>query len=64
MDAWVYMDHGHVFANAQTSNVVLFAIHAAGGDLTAAARHVPSIMAFVLGLVLSRLTGAWLKKPD
>jgi uncharacterized membrane protein YoaK (UPF0700 family) len=62
MDAWVYMDHGHVFANAQTSNVVLFAIHAAGGDLTAAARHVPSIMAFVLGLVLSRLTGAWLKK--
>jgi uncharacterized membrane protein YoaK (UPF0700 family) len=62
MDAWVYVDHGHVFANAQTANVVLFAIHAAGGDFTAAARHVPSIMAFILGLVSSRLTGAWLKK--
>jgi uncharacterized membrane protein YoaK (UPF0700 family) len=62
MDAWVYMDHGHVFANAQTANVVLFAIHVAGGDFTAAARHVPSIMAFILGLVSSRLTGAWLKK--
>jgi uncharacterized membrane protein YoaK (UPF0700 family) len=61
MDAWVYMDHGHVFANAQTGNVVLFGIHAAAGDFAAAARHVPSIMAFILGLVVSRLTGAWLK---
>jgi uncharacterized membrane protein YoaK (UPF0700 family) len=62
MDAWVYMDHGRVFANAQTGNVVLFGIYVAGGDFTAAARHVPSIVAFILGLVLSRLTGAWLKK--
>jgi uncharacterized membrane protein YoaK (UPF0700 family) len=62
MDAWVYMDHGHVFANAQTGNVVLFGIHAAAGDFTAAARHVPSITAFIVGLVVSRLTGAWLKK--
>src|ERR1700733_13772272 len=62
MDAWVYVDHGHVFANAQTANVVLFGIHAAAGDLTAAARHVPSIVAFILGLVSSRLTGAWLKE--
>lgn len=62
MDAWVYMDHGHVFANAQTANVVLFGIHVAAGDLAAAARHVPSIVAFILGLVSSRLTGAWLKK--
>jgi uncharacterized membrane protein YoaK (UPF0700 family) len=62
MDAWVYMDHGHVFANAQTGNVVLFGIHVAAGDFTAAARHVPPIMAFILGLVSSRVTGAWLKK--
>jgi Protein of unknown function (DUF1275) len=48
MDAWVYMDHGHVFANAQTGNVVLFGIHVAAGNFTAAARHVPSIMAFIL----------------
>jgi uncharacterized membrane protein YoaK (UPF0700 family) len=62
MDAWVYMEHGHVFANAQTANVVLFGIHVASGDFTAAARHVPSMMAFILGLVASRLTGARLKK--
>jgi uncharacterized membrane protein YoaK (UPF0700 family) len=62
MDAWVYMDHCHVFANAQTGNVVLFGIYVAAGDFTAAARHVPSIMAFILGLVSSRLTAVWLKK--
>jgi uncharacterized membrane protein YoaK (UPF0700 family) len=62
MDAWVYMDHGHVFANAQTANVVLFGIHVAAGDFAAAARHVPPIVAFILALVSSRLTGAWLKK--
>jgi uncharacterized membrane protein YoaK (UPF0700 family) len=62
MDAWVYMDHGHVFANAQTGNVVLFGIHAAAGDFSDAARHVPSMIAFILGLVSSRLTEAGLKK--
>ena len=62
MDAWVYMDHGHVFANAQTANVVLFGIHVAAGDFTTAARHVPPVIAFILGLVGSRLSGAWLKK--
>jgi uncharacterized membrane protein YoaK (UPF0700 family) len=62
MDAWVYMDHGHVFANAQTANVALFGIYVAAGDFTIAARHVPPLAAFILGLVSSRLTGAWLKK--
>jgi uncharacterized membrane protein YoaK (UPF0700 family) len=62
MDAWVYMDHGHVFANAQTGNVVMFGIHVADGDFTSAARHVPPIMAFILGLVSSSLAGKWLKK--
>jgi uncharacterized membrane protein YoaK (UPF0700 family) len=42
--------------------MVLFGIYVAAGDFTAAARHVPSIMAFILGLVSSRLTAVWLKK--
>jgi hypothetical protein len=41
---------------------MLFGIHAAAGDFTAAARHLPSIMAFILGIVASRLTGAWLAR--
>lgn len=62
MDAWVYLAHGHLFANAQTGNVVLFAIHAAAGEMSDAAHFVPSITAFAVGLLSSRLVGAWLKK--
>ena len=62
MEAWVYMAHGHVFANAQTGNVVLFALHLATGELSDAAHIVPSIAAFIVGLLSSRLSGAWLKK--
>lgn len=61
MDAWVYLAHGHLFANAQTGNVVLFAVHAAAGEVAEAVHFVPSIVAFIAGLLLSRLAGAWLK---
>ncbi len=62
MDGWVYLAHGHVFANAQTGNIVLFAIYVAAGEFTQAARVVPSIAAFIAGLLCSRLAGAWLKQ--
>ena len=62
MDAWVYINHGHVFANAQTGNIVLLALHLTAGELRDAAHVIPSITAFILGLLSSRLAGAWLKK--
>ena len=62
MDAWVYLAHGHMFANAQTGNIVLLALHLTAGDSSEAARVVPSVVAFVAGLLSSRLAGAWLKK--
>ena len=62
MGAWVYMDHGHVFANAQSGNVVLKAIELAAGHGDGARRHVPSLTAFVAGLLLSRLLGTALKR--
>ena len=61
MDAWVYLDHGHIFANAQTGNIVLFALHVTAGELTDAWHVVPSVMAFIVGLLSSRLVGACLK---
>ena len=69
IDAWVYTDHGHVFANAQTGNVVLLGIYVAAGNFAAAARHVPSIVAFILGLVLSRpdrgmAEEGWIELPE
>ncbi len=62
MDAWVYLDHGHVFANAQTGNIVLFSILMATGCYGDALCHVPPLAAFCAGLVASRLSGAWLKR--
>ena len=62
MDAWVYLDHGHVFANAQTGNIVLFSILVANGRYSDALHHVPPLAAFCAGLVASRLAGAWLKE--
>jgi uncharacterized membrane protein YoaK (UPF0700 family) len=62
LDAWVYIAHGHVFANAQTGNIVLFAINLAAGDTRAAWRHIPSLAAFTIGLLLSRVSGTVLKR--
>ncbi len=61
MDGWVYLAHGHLFANAQTGNVVLLALSVAAGRLGDAAHFVPSIAAFVAGLFVSRLAATWLK---
>ena len=62
LDAWVYLDHGHIFANAQTGNIVLFAISLAAGDAAGAWRPIPSIAAFVVGLLRSRVAGTVLKR--
>jgi uncharacterized membrane protein YoaK (UPF0700 family) len=62
MDAWVYLDHGQVFANAQTGNVVLMGIAFAGGDVARAAMHLPPLLAFIAGLLVSRLSGQLLKR--
>jgi uncharacterized membrane protein YoaK (UPF0700 family) len=62
MDAWVYLAHGQVFANAQSGNVVLMGIAFASGDVARAATHLPSLLAFVTGLLASRLSGQLLKR--
>ena len=62
MDAWVYLAHGHVFANAQTGNIVLMGVALAGGDVARAATHLPSLLAFVNGVLASRLSGELLKR--
>ena len=51
LDAYAYLAHDHVFANAQTGNVVLLGVHAAVGDWTQAIKHIPPIVAFALGVM-------------
>ena len=62
IDAWVYLAHGHVFATAQSGNVVLMMMSLAAGDMAGAVKHLPSLVAFVAGVLLSRVSAGALKR--
>ena len=62
LDAFTWIGHGGVFANAQTGNVVLLGLYAAAGEWAEAFRHVPPIVAFVAGVFVAhrlRLDTKW-----
>lgn len=54
LDAFTYIGHGHVFANAMTGNVVLLGVAAAAGDWRQALNHIPPIIAFLAGVFLAQ----------
>src|ERR1700730_13517061 len=53
LDTYTAVGRHGVFANAQTGNVVLFGVLAAAGRWSQALRHVPPILAFVLGVAVA-----------
>jgi uncharacterized membrane protein YoaK (UPF0700 family) len=53
LDAFTWVAHGRVFANAQTGNVVLLGVAAATGQWREALHHVPPIAAFLLGVFVA-----------
>lgn len=55
LDAYTFLAHGGVFANAQSGNVILFGIAAGQGDWSAALRRLPPIGAFVVGILTVEL---------
>ncbi len=55
LDAFVYLNHGHVFASAMTGNGVLFGIALLSHDTTQAIRHVIPAVAFLAGVAVSKL---------
>jgi uncharacterized membrane protein YoaK (UPF0700 family) len=61
-DAYSYLAHGGVFANAQTGNVVLLAVYASAGAWDRAVRHIPPILAFALGVAAAKLLGVQSRK--
>ena len=63
LDAFTYVGHGHVFANAMTGNVVLLGVFAAAGDWPQAWRHIPPIIAFLLGVFTAQLLGRPSPRP-
>ena len=58
LDAVVYLNHGHVFANAMTGNVIFLGISLVGHDWLQALRHTAPIAAFLVGATVARLVRA------
>lgn len=54
-DAIVYLNHGHVFANAMTGNIIFLGIALIEGEWTQSLRHVVPITCFSLGVIAARL---------
>lgn len=55
LDAYTYICRGHVFANAQTGNVVLFGINLAQRNWKIAFGYLIPIFAFVAGVFVAEL---------
>jgi uncharacterized membrane protein YoaK (UPF0700 family) len=54
LDAFTYVGHGQVFANAMTGNVILFGVFSAAGEIGRAAKHIPPIFAFLAGVFMAQ----------
>lgn len=52
LDAYTYVLRGHVFANAQTGNIVLLALNLADRKLKEALYYLIPILAFALGIII------------
>lgn len=55
LDAYTFISRDGVFANAQTGNIVLFAIKAACGEWKGSFLYIPPILAFILGVLVSEI---------
>lgn len=56
-DAYSYNCRGHVFANAQTGNIVLLGQNLATGNWQSALRYVFPLMAFITGVYMTEWIG-------
>ena len=56
LDVYTYLARGHVFANAQTGNIVLFGVSLARLDWLKAVQYLAPIAAFILGYLLTEAT--------
>ena len=60
LDGFVYLNHGHVFANAMTGNVVLLGIDLLTKDYAQCLRHLAPLAAFFLGVTTSKFVQSYL----
>jgi uncharacterized membrane protein YoaK (UPF0700 family) len=55
LDAFTYVGHGHVFANAMSGNVVLVGVSIVAGQWTQAMRCLTAVLAFLAGVATANL---------
>ena len=55
LDAFTYVGHGGVFANAMTGNVIFLGLFASSGAWSSALAHVYPIAAFMVGIFAAHL---------
>lgn len=55
MDAYSYLGRDHVFANAQTGNIILFGVNLMEGNFPTALRYLCPMLAFTIGIILSNI---------
>jgi len=55
VDAYTYLAHGGVFANAQTGNVILFGVGLAKPGEVSPLTHLWPVIAFVVGVVVAHV---------
>ncbi len=53
MDAYSYIARGHVFANAQTGNLLLLSVKIAAGEWGSVMRYVAPVVSFAVGIALA-----------
>ena len=52
MDCYSYLVRDHVFANAQTGNMLLFGVNLASGDWAQCIHYAVPVVCFALGIAL------------
>jgi uncharacterized membrane protein YoaK (UPF0700 family) len=64
LDGFMYVGHGHVFANSMTGNVVLLGINLLAGSWQTAIHRLPAILAFLVGVGVSQTILLHAKRRD
>ncbi len=62
MDAYSYLCRGHVFANAQTGNILLLGVYLSQGDLVKALQYLFPILSFGIGIACSDINRHFLQQ--
>lgn len=59
LDAFTYLCHGAVFANAQTGNIVMLGVRLSEGNFRGVLTYTFPVLAFIVGILLTEIIRRW-----